>query len=455
MKKICCTLLTITLLLTLSSCYFALPSNPDYDIDRAEPTPDETNNAEVKIMNIYDFSDGLALFKANTGYGYMDAAGKIVIEPQYKYAEKFNTLAKVQKNNETNYQYINKNGETIYSFTGTEVAVGNFSNEYFWVETMNKTVSGNVHTMTYYDQNGNKAFSIENATPTIKKYALNNLINGVYESKDLSSFNKWGYALVTIGEYEKFIDTKGNIISPGDFGLTDLKENYNVSRMVGNYVSIDGVLLFFDFENSSAKKIGSAASSMNVHDLMYKQLNNDYYAVYNTTYYRSSEGNKILNHKIFRYILKNNDIVLDLHSIAEFGDAYILDVEQIDVNGKAHFNVFLKSKNDVYFSALIDIDGNIVIAPNNDTILAERSCYSAVALSVYMDYSCYNYSSGLFPAQNVETGKMGYVDINGTFLISPTYNSATEFQIIDSVAVAVVNENTIINNKGEIIFSVR
>ena len=26
MKKICCTLLTITLLLTLSSCYFALPS---------------------------------------------------------------------------------------------------------------------------------------------------------------------------------------------------------------------------------------------------------------------------------------------------------------------------------------------------------------------------------------------------------------------------------------------
>lgn len=224
--------------------------------------------------------------------------------------------------------------------------------------------------------------------------------------------------------------------------------------MVGNYATIDRSMLYIDFENKYAEVIGSAETlSMNIYDIKYKHLNNDYYAVYGTTYYRSSVSNDILNHKVYRYILKNNAVILDLYSIEEFGDANILDVEQIEVSGTLYLNVLLISKNDVIFSSVIDMDGNVVIAPTKNMTLSKRSYYEKVLTSVYMDYACYNSCAGVILAQDTETGKMGYIDITGTFVISPVYNSATEFQIIDSTAVAVVDGTTIINSNGEIIFS--
>ena len=419
-----------------------------------EGSAQESETEANKILDIHNFSDGLALFKADSGYGYMDATGKIVIDPQYEIANDFNTLAKVKKNGEDHEQYINKSGQTVYAFTGAEIEVSDVSNGYFWVETMKETVSGNVHTMTYYDQNGNKAFSIENAQPTVRKYPEHNMVAGLQESKSLSSFNKWGYAVVTVGEYQKFIDTKGNVLSLKDFGLNDFAEDYKVTRMVGNYVTINYSLLFIDFESKSAKVIGDADSlSMYIYDLMYKHLNNDYYAQYSVVNYRSSESNDTLNHKVYRYILKNNKVILDLNSIKDFGGAAVVDVECIDVNGKSYLNVLLKSKNNVDFSTIIDMDGNVVMAPSKDIILANRSYYADMFTLIYMDYSCYDCCSGLLLAQDATTGKMGYVDVNGTFVISPAYSSASAFQIVDSVAVAVVNGNTIINDKGEIIFS--
>ncbi len=483
MKKLILFLLITTMLVSvLSACNNkpepppTEPASPETQVGigtqpQAKPTPEtqvesgtqpssgqdnEQDFEAIEILLIDGFSDGLAKFATNDGYGYMDATGKIVIAPQYKYAEDFNTLAKVQKNNEDNHQYINKSGQTVYSFTGKEAGVGDFSNGYFWVETVNETISGDVHTMTYYDQNGNKVFTIENAAPTVIKYPQNNLMSGITESKCLSSFNEWGYAVVTIENYQKFIDTQGNVVSLSSFGLTDFEENYTVTRMVGNYVTIDRSLLFIDFENKSAKVIGSAETlSMYIYDLEFKQLNNDYYASYERLCYRSSKGNRVLNHKAYRYISKNNQIIFDLYSVQVFRDAYIIDVEHVEIKGKSYFNVVLINTNDVIFSAVVDISGNIVIGPTKDIILAERSYYTEALTSIFMDYSAYNNHSGLFLVHNAETGTMGYVDINGTFVINPTHSSATEFQIIDSVAVAVVNGNTIINNKGEILFSVQ
>lgn len=463
MKKIFCALLTMMLLLALVACNFSTPPQSDSNTDANPPgsnnnempsTNEKVDMESIEISQIDAFSDGLAKFKAANGYGYMDATGQIVIEPRYQYAEDFNTLAKVQKNDNDPFLLINKNGQTVYTFTGKEAAVGEFSNGYFWVETMNETIAGDVHTMTYFDQNGNKAFTIENAAPTIRKYPASNIDKGIMVEKSLSSFNKWGYAVVTIGKYEKFIDTKGNIIPLSDLGYTDMEEDFSVTRMIGNYVSINNVTLYIDFANKMAEKVGKAESlMMNINDLTFKHLNNDYYGLYYTDTYRSSQGTSVLNHKIYRYILKDNQILFDLASIDEFGGANVLDVEHMDVHGNSYFNVLLKNKNDVIFSSIIDIEGNVVMAPSKDIILAKRSYYTEVLVSINMDYSCYNCNSGVILAKDEQTGLMGYIDVNGAFVINPTYSTASEFQVINSNAVAVVNGNTVINHKGEIIFS--
>ena len=151
MKKFLCILLTAILLLALTSCSFNLPQFHSSKSEHDTPTTDSTENVTQNISLIYDFSDGLAIFKTDNGYGYLDEKGNIVIAPLFEYAENFNTIAKVKRTDNSNYEYINKSGKTVYSFTGKEISVGDFSNGYFWVETKSETVAGNIHTMTYYD----------------------------------------------------------------------------------------------------------------------------------------------------------------------------------------------------------------------------------------------------------------------------------------------------------------
>ena len=57
----------------------------------------------------------------------------------------FNTLAMVTKNNQK--MIINKSEEVVYTVTDNVQNIGDFSNGFFWVETMEEKVSGNEYTM--------------------------------------------------------------------------------------------------------------------------------------------------------------------------------------------------------------------------------------------------------------------------------------------------------------------
>ena len=58
-------------------------------------------------------------------------------------------------------------------------------------------------------------------------------------------------------------------------------------------------------------------------------------------------------------------------------------------------------------------------------------------------------------AKDNKTGKYGYINVYGDFVIDAQFDSATNFYGEGFDAVAVVNEDTIINEKGETLFTIK
>ena len=184
-------------------------SETDAPVDTTEEKADETPTYEM--YSIGAFSDGLAPIATSAGYGFIDTNGNITIPPAYdEVADFYDGYARVCKNGKYGYidklgnpvidlvyedasaefkevtlvtkdgvkQYINREGAVVYTATGTEVDFGEFSNGYFWVETLEKKLSGNVSILTYYNTNGIIASSYI----------------GYQNIGEYSSVNKYGYA---------------------------------------------------------------------------------------------------------------------------------------------------------------------------------------------------------------------------------------------------------------------
>ena len=107
--------------------------------------------------------------------------------------------------------------------------------------------------------------------------------------------------------------------------------------------------------------------------------------------------------------------------------------------------------SNVYFTALVDIDGTLLISPTNE--------YQAFyAKTGYHVYSMYYTGSGLCKVKDTESGLFGFIDYHGNWAIQPQFssaNSVSDFYGEGDDAVAVVNNTKIINRKGEVIFSIK
>ena len=96
----------------------------------------------------------------------------------------------------------------------------------------------------------------------------------------------------------------------------------------------------------------------------------------------------------------------------------------------------MKNANGVYFSAVIDFAGNVIIEPTAKYELNESKFTS----------------NGLCRAKDTATGLYGFIDINGNWAIQPQYQSVTNFSDGEN-AIAVAEGSTMINIKGETVFS--
>ena len=177
---------------------------------------------DLDVATIYTFNDDRALFiTLNTyssvidpetstcrmgKYGYFDSMGNVIVEPIYTYLPshcEFPVLAGYDKsiNGETRSYttYIHpENSNFSFDFTDEmDKFAETASNGLFWVRSVEQKLSGNVYTMTYYDENGSEVFSIENA---------------MQMEDGQSNFHENGHALVSIDGIGRMIDRNGNLL---------------------------------------------------------------------------------------------------------------------------------------------------------------------------------------------------------------------------------------------------
>ena len=80
----------------------------------------------IKFDKIYDFVDGIARFKFNNKFGFIDTSGVEIVEVKFKNAEDYsNGLALVQ--DENGYNIINSTGNIIHHIEGNNLVSCTFS----------------------------------------------------------------------------------------------------------------------------------------------------------------------------------------------------------------------------------------------------------------------------------------------------------------------------------------
>ncbi len=387
---------------------------------------------EVVIQPIFDsacdFQNGIACVEKSSLYGYINTRGEYIFEPQFTSASiYFNKIAKVEKNGST--QYINTQGTVLYSINGKEVEIGEIKNGSFWVETVEELISGNVHTITYYKHDGTKV-SISNAEHVHYRY---NYGSTTREGHEITSLNEFGYALVKRGNVQSLIKVGDNV----EIVIDRLPTNNVNGNRDNYYYDLDAKESYY-IDYSTGEK---AEGQEDFHDTIWRNLGNNYYFVDT----KRSEYN-------YEYVLLHKDkVVLTFGEIEEFANATPLGVSRCEFNGKNYFAVVLESQSYVKFTALMDENGNILISPTKEYIfVSEKEEYEH---GYNIIYTMTPIVDGIFRVKSVETCLYGYVDLSGNWIIEPKYTSACDFYGEGNDAVAVVNENTIINRKGETVFS--
>lgn len=386
----------------------------------------------INVLHIDEFSGDLARFKADTGYGYMDKQGNIVIEPIYATAQTYfnDELAKVSKNGV--YMFIDKTGKVLFEADFSYTALGDYANGAFWIETQEETIAGTVYTMTYYKYDGNSvaaAFSVNNAAD----FGEN---SNFYAPDETKSNEKYAVIYDRTGNSKAiFIDFDGNKVN-----FEGMKESYSVLTWHNNFVLLSsGACYYIDYETKTAIKI----------PVSYDE--NDYigYGQYRVdgSNWGSSYGTGILKDTY----IKDGQLYgsyMDVNQIPEFSQAKVL---QVGCGYGNLYTVYLGRSSsglvfnpDIIFSTVIDANGNILISPTKNISLGER---------YVNDYFCYTFSeNGLCKAKDNETGLFGFIDITGNWVIKPRFQSVTDFTNGEN-PVAIVDGKAIINPQGEVICS--
>ena len=440
-----CILLTV---FTFSSCTNSSDSNnsktsASNQSDIQRPNTNQPSSPAYTITSISPIHNGLARFKTSENkYGYMDINGNVVIEPIYTSAQEVfdENAARVCKDDM--YLLIDRKGNTLCELGSDVKGIGSFKNGYIWVSTIKETLSKNISVLTYYNEKGGKAFSIEDVD-YVEKF---------------SSFNEYGYALVDVytdswyqSQYSRVIDTQGNFV---DF----IPENTYITTINGNYVitvnRIGEMMSYLKYIDFSNKKLLSAENITDLQVNIKKLTNTDRNGrdIYSCT----DRGTTANTDKCNMYLLLNgNNILMNLYDIPEFKDvAFFKAIECGTYNNKTYYTVYLTNKSGVAFSSVIDENGNMIIAPTKNFSLG-YSYDKTVNYFIHKYYQAYSFSAGLCKAKDPETGLFGFIDLNGKWVIEPQYKNVTDFSEYNGEAYAVVDETMIINSKGKVVFTAK
>jgi len=378
-------------------------------------------SGELVIPAIYDTADdffqGTARVGIGKNYGIIDLDGNIIVDIVCTFVQaNFQSVAKIIRNGKT--EYINKKGELVYQVPDN--ATGSLAGTLFYIETEEELISGTIPTITYYDEHGIPVFSFINARVE-------------------RNFTKQGYAIISMVENQnywsdykaknKMIDKSGNFI---EWVFEEIENEFDSITDCGNgYFYFSDYrdsswkyYVYIDFENQKVYPLGTDDKDYLGNDFYYTDCGYEY-------------GMSVFSSNC-KAIIKNEQIVLSLDGISEFADADIMAVEYHSYNNQDLFFIQLKSNSGTIFSSLIDINGSVLIKPTNKFYL-------------FAGYEMLGKSLNLCVARDRESQLLGYVDLEGNWVIPPQYNTALPFYDDENRAVAIVDGNKIIDITGELI----
>ena len=418
------------------------------------------------VDSIENFNEGIVVYQGTmtaedgsqtVGYGYIDNTGKVITPPVYQKAHAFyKGLAAVEKSeNQKGYidttgkevipcvyssitstmdtlawvttadgveQMINIKGEVIYTATGKEISKGHYQNGFFWVETKEEKISGNVFTMTYYNEKGEVAFSIENVRPADEE------LGG-------SNFDCDGYAIVQLKSgVNWWITSEGEIVNHTFTGFS----NPSITQRQGNVYFLNDYPYYVSSDKKTSFKIDLRRP---------RHLEKDYYYPL---------GDSTIKFKginfLYDFSQGTQDSYLYFKSIEELGGASVMSIAYQRINENDAFVLNLHSDSGVGFMAVVDFNGNVLAEPVKAWI--GDPIYQSQLIPFLIGYSINPICAGYIKAQDQDTKLFGYIDLTGNWVIPAQYESATDFFGEGDSAVAVVNGDTLINRKGEVLFSI-
>lgn len=454
MKKLFITMASVLTILILTAFCFVGCSNST-DSSKHKPSDKHNNKSEsfqYDITEISAFYNGWARFQMTDGmYGYMDVNGKVVIEPIYTSAqEDFDENAALVSKDGTE-MLIDRKGNVITQFNFDFDAIGTFENGFIWVQTKEETISRNIPVMTYYNEKGQKAFSV-NDVSHVDALSDSGANEPVDHLKPFSTFNEYGYAFVlnsrTITTSYQLIDQSGNFSNfiPSDHHILDVYGNYII--LSKDFMSRN--LYYIDYKNKDIIPVQNI-NILGGYKIVLKNPDshgNKIYAL--TTDIPNTDSNRGLSCNML-FLASKNEIILKLQDV--FPDAsYFKAIESSIHNNKTYYTIYMKNQNGVDFYSVIDENGQILISPTQKYKLGYSYSIQG-AWTQYTYYHAYAFSAGLCKAKDPETGLFGFIDLQGNWVIQPQYQNATDFSEVGNEAYAVVNNVTVINKKGEVIFT--
>lgn len=410
----------------------------------------EVNN-KVKYALSYS-----SVTKTYTNWGYADITGKVVIPPSYAEEDEemqtFNNGAIMKKSSNGTKILYNTKGEMIADFSEYD-AVGEVSDGMFWVYKVERSVSGNVGSIAYFDISGKEMIPFHKGWKVLNYYS--NSSEGYH-----SNFRN-GLALVFTENGRKLINAKGEYvtlnlmngddtfnnsanITPMEIRSYDTTDKYIVVKLATDVTSDNGNT--YKHQKSTVGIVDSQGNTWLLdtetetgHDSRYLiSMGNDDYSMSDGTVnffdrnhcsiaYYSADGNMMLDSYRLPCLTGNNS---DIYN----GNIYSGNFSE----GAACLRVTNSAKE--CYACVIDKNGNLLFNPLYNVDPAFYN-YSLKGIAEYHD--------GLCPARNLQTGKWGYLDKEGNWAMEAQYDSADNF----CDGYAIVNNCSVIDTAGSIVLT--
>ncbi len=256
----------------------------------------------------------------------------------------------------------------------------------------------------------------------------------------IKTYDGWGKAVY----YGGCMDIEGNVVIPPNYTRLDLTDEpymfaYDYMRdgttkyHRANILDRRGNVVFAEYADQISD-IGEVKNGCFYVEREEVTLSGNEYT---KTYYSIHDLSEVSADQYHDAKTAHESAWEEVSSMEAYQGAYVRGVN-IPAEGHSegnHATVILQSPDGVYFFGMFDVQGNVVMEPQRNIAFEKE-------ISIFCQELC--------PAKDEATGLWGYINPQGNWVLQPQYGAASRF---DAEGYAVVDHQTIINTRGEVILA--